>query len=49
MLRMGEQPDRVALAHRVVGEVNDLRGWCVEPDGQQDGGVGGRALRQGKR
>jgi hypothetical protein len=43
------QPNRVALAHRVVGKMNDLRGWRVEPDGQQDGGVGGRALRQGKR
>ena len=43
------EPYRDALAHRIVGEVDDLRGGGVEPDGQQDGGVGGRALRQGKR
>jgi hypothetical protein len=43
------QPNRVALAHRIVGEVDDLRGGGIEPHGQKNAGRGGRALRQGKR
>ena len=43
------EPYRDALAHRIVGEVDDLRGGGIEPHGQKNAGRGGRALRQRKR
>lgn len=43
------EPYRDALAHRIVGEVDDLRGGGIEPHGQKNAGRGGRALRQRER